>query len=62
MWLNRTFRDVNSLTYFLNENDKIISSVNISVVPRAFGLIHFVTVFKVEEGKEDELIENGIEI
>lgn len=57
MWLNRTFRDVNSLTYFLNENDKIISNVNISVAPRKFGFIYFVAVFKVEEGKENELIE-----
>ena len=57
MWINRTFRDVNSLTYFLNENDKIISNVNISVVPRSFGIIYFVAVFKVEEGKENELIE-----
>lgn len=57
MWINRTFRDVNSLTCFLNENDKIISNVNISVAPRQFGLIYFVAVFKVEEGKENELIE-----
>ena len=31
MWINRTFRDVNSLTYFLNENDKnvVMSAKNI---------------------------------
>ena len=62
MWINRTFRDINSLTYFLNENDKIISNVNISVVPRKFDIIYIVAVFKVEEGKENELIENGIEV
>jgi hypothetical protein len=60
MWINRAFRDVNSLTYFLNENDKIISNVNISVAPRKFGLIYFVAVFKVEEGKENELIETDL--
>ena len=39
------------------QNDKIISNVNVSVAPRNFGLIYFVAVFKVEEGKENEIIE-----